>query len=747
MKIIRKILWLLFLFSVIGAAFVFGYYYAVTKNVTLRPERLILSDQSIHLYDAEKQEIKYIQAENFKQTTKICDIPNEVKQAFITVEDKRFYSHNGFDFKRILGATIKNMKAHSFKEGASTISQQLIKNTHLSHEKTLKRKLQEWKLTNLLEKKYTKDEILEKYLNSIYFGHSCFGITSAANFYFGKTPNQLTLSDAAILAGLVKSPNHYSPFRNPQKCKQRKACVLSLMRNNDCINDEAYEIALREELPTQQNNHAPSDYAHFVFDELTEIAESKQFKLRGKIEIFTYLDPNLQTALNEISNQHTESDKAFMVLDNQSLGFKACISTIGNARRLPGSLIKPLLVYGPALEENLISPATPILDKKINYSGYQPENYDGMYHGYVSARECIEKSLNIPAVKTLESLGTKTAIKYMEKLHLPIAKDDESLALALGGMKNGFTLSDITSAYATFANDGQYGEGKFISSIKINGTNVYTRKKAQEKVFSMDSAYLMTDMLKSTTKSGTAKKMRNLPFEIAAKTGTVGTDNGNTDAYTISYTSKDCVAVWLGNATNDKIPYTGGGLPCNYALKINEYLYNAYIKKKQNIPPFMKSSNIVNVSLDKSAYYDTHTILLADEQSPPTYRFNELFKKSNIPLNKSDIFSSPSIVTPNISVKENAVTLTFDPHSPSFYEYQIIRKESESNQSTILYHGPFTPSFSDNALQSNKVYIYTVIPIFKNNTGKPIILPSISTKDGLFSKKEEKILEENWWDY
>ena len=745
MKLIKKLIWLCFLLTILIGAAVFGYYYAVTKNALLHPEKLLFNEKSVLFYDYQNNVVGNSEFLCSGQNTKIGDIPQKVQRAFVDVEDKRFYQHNGFDLKRIFGATAHNVKAHSLKEGASTISQQLIKNTHLTQEKTFKRKLQEIKLTRILEKRYTKQEILEKYLNTIYFGHNCFGITAATDFYFGKTVSELTLADGALLAGLVKSPNYYSPFQNPEKCANRRNLVLRLMQENQTITEEEKMQAIAAPLP--QNKHfSQRNYAHFAFEEFTKIAEEKDFRIGGKIEIFTYLQPEIQEALKTIS-QEVACDKSIFVLDNQNLGFKACVSSVGNIARLPGSLIKPLLVYAPALEENVLSPATPILDEKINYSGYSPDNYDGEYHGYVSARECVSRSLNIPAVKILESVGITKAKFYMQALHLPIEKEEESLALALGGMKNGYPLQDVTSAYATFANNGVYQKGCFIQSIKINGKTVYTRKAEKRRVFSEESAYLMTDMLKTTAAQGTAKKLRNLPFEIAAKTGTVGTANGNTDAYALAYTPNDCVSVWLGNRNNEKIDHTGGGLPCNLLLQIHENLAQNYAKKNQKIPSFVKPKKVVSVCLDKPSYYDKHTMVLADDNAPKEYCFTELFKSSEIPLNKSVSFSKPSISTPTVSTENNGVCITFDNASPTYYSYRIIRKDYVTHNTKIVYDGDRIDRYTDEDLSPNRTYEYSVIVSYKNHESAPIVLPTVSTSETTTKINKDAILEKNWWDY
>ncbi len=744
MKIIKKIFLLLFLAFLALSLMALGYYFAVTKGVTLSPEKLLFSEKNVTLYDDFEEPVRGVSFHFSQQTTSIREIPEHTKRAFVDVEDKRFYKHGGYDVKGILRATLHNLRSHSFKEGASTISQQLIKNTHLSQEKTVKRKLKEWKLTRELEKQYTKEEILERYLNTIYFGHSCFGITFASEYYFNKKPSELTLADSAILAGLVKSPNYYSPFKNPDACRRRQNVVLTVMEKNGSITVHEKASALRIALPQAPTTREHTDYAHFVFDELTALSEKEGFTLGGKIQIHTYLQPELQKKVEEIANGYTASDKTLLVLDGKSRGFKACVSTVGNIPRLPGSLLKPLLVYAPALEENILAPATPILDAKINYGGYSPENFDGAYHGYVSARECVERSLNIPAVKTLETLTIEKGTTYLEQMGLPVSKEDKSLALALGGMKKGYPLKDILAAYSCLQNGGVYSPCGFIKRIQIDSQTVYEKKASPRQVFHEESAYLMTDILKTTAERGTAKKLRTLPFAIAAKTGTSGTKAGNTDAYALAYTPLDCAAVWIGNADNSFVDTTGGGSPCSLLYQIHQALQERYEKKGRRIPPFPSNNRVKSVELDKSSYYDTHTLVLADELSPKEYRFTELFKTSSIPLNKSTSFTSPSIPMPHITIMRDIVDITFDKHCPTYYTYKIER--TESGKKITLYNGEYLPSFQDKDLLSDKTYVYTVTPFYKERAGKTITLPIVTTKNAGTSLNNQEILSKEWWE-
>ena len=746
MKVLRKILFIIFLsFSVLILSGL-GYYFAVTKDTKLQPQKLLLDEKNIVIYD-ENGEIASV-ATGIKQTVPLSEIPQKTRQAFIDTEDKRFFTHNGFDFRRIVKATLTNLKAGSFKQGASTISQQLIKNTHLSQEKTVKRKLKEWKLTRELERNYSKEEILEKYLNIIYFGHNCFGINSASEFYFGKKPSELTLADSAILAGLVKSPNNYSPFKNPENCQKRKERVLKGMLTSGSITENELQTALAVALPqTPSVNTKEIGYAHFVFDELSAIAEKYDFTVGGKIEIYTYLDEPLQKKLIQTAENYKETDMMASVISNETHGISACISTVGDVKRTPASLLKPLLVYAPSIEENLLSPATPILDEKINYGGYSPENYDGQFHGYLSARECLAKSLNIPAVRILETLGVQKGAEYLTKLGLPVEEQDLSLALALGGMQNGYTLPKLLSAYSVLQNGGQFYESGFIRSVKIDGIEVFNRTVTPAKVFSEDTAYLTTDMLKTAVQSGTAKKLRALPFPVACKTGTAGTDKGNTDAYALSYTTRNLVGVWFGNADNSYIDYTGGGAPCNFLFQIHEYLNAVYTSKGETIQDFSKPSTVTTVELDKTSYYDRHIILSADPKAPVEYTFSELFKNSCIPLKQSDSFTNPSISPPSLSLKENGVEITFQSSTPEYYSYKILRTNYNTHTTKMLYYGERIDYFLDDTIENGKTYQYSIVPIFQNNIGQKITLPTVTTSADELPLEKDKILEKDWWDY
>lgn len=755
MKLLKKLFKIFLLLLLLAFFFGLGYYFYATKNVVLLPEKLLLRDNDALIFDELDNPVLNASTETTQETTPIESLSESTKLAFVDVEDRRFFSHHGFDLRGVVRASLKNLKTLSFKEGASTISQQLIKNTHLTHQKTIKRKLQEYKLTAKLEKKYTKKEILEKYLNTIYFGHSCFGITSASKFYFNKSPKELTLGESAILAGIVKSPNNYSPFKQPEKCLARRNFVLQSMCDLGHISKKECDTAKKEVLPTTPNEYNfHKAYVSALFDELELLSDAYNFKLGGNLKIYTYLNTNLQNEIEKLT-QIKDCDFVISVLDNQTRGFKAYSSSAGKIVRPPASIIKPLLVFAPALEEKFLSPATPILDEKIDFSGYTPKNYDDKYRGFVSVREILSKSLNVPAVKILNAIGLEKACSYMKKLDLEIEPTDQSLALALGGMRNGFDLNSLVNAYSTFPNHGEYAKGGFVRKVVVDNTIIYERNAQTNKVFSEETAYLTTDMLKSAVKDGTAKKLRSLTFDVAGKTGTNGTEKGNLDAYTLSYTTKDTLGVWLGNRNNTSIQESGGGLPANLSLKIHQFLQSYYQKNNQTIENFQRPKNVKNIALDRIEYEKSQKLLLADDHSPNEYKFYELFNLDHLPMQKATHFSIPTIPTPKITIDNGIINIMFDINTPRFYRFLVKKRHYVSHNTyathSILYEGEFQAELIDR-IQDNERVLYTITPIFGDNIGKPIHLPVVAGKSAenlkpIVPLQPPAISNKDWWNY
>lgn len=719
---------LLILFTVFAV-----YAFVVTRDAKLDVAKFEQASKYISIYDGDDKKLSELSLYGANKSVHADELPDHVKNAFIAAEDKNFYRHHGLDYKGIARAIVKNIQARSFRQGASTISQQLVKNTQLSSEKTLARKLKEIKLTKQLERRFSKNKILESYLNTIYFGHGCYGIAGAANYYFGKEPADLSAAEGATLAAVIRSPNNYSPFVAPEKCKKVRDGILKQMLSLGYLTQSEYDEAVQQPLPLRSENSIGSQcYLAAVYDELESLPIFAPYELRNGWNIYTYMDSALQKYTEELHTDADRSGKAIAICDNKTGGIRVWYSTEGNLRRQPGSAIKPLAVYAPAAEENLISPCTPILDEKTGFGGYTPSNYKDNYRGWVSVRQALADSLNIPAVKILDMLGTDVSAAYLQRLGLPLPEEDKTLALALGGISHGYTPTEMAGAYAALA-DGVYTQPAFIRKIlSADGKTVYERSPQKRRVFSESTAALISDMLRTAAKTGTAKKLATLPFEICAKTGTSGTEKGNTDAWTVSYTTAHTVSVWMGNADNSLTDITGGGLPCHYALLLNKKLY------AKSTPENFSRDGLTECRIDKIAYERDHEVLRASDAQPDKYTFTELFRSDRLPEQTSSTFETPRAQA-EISYSNGTVTILLS--DTEYYSFRIRR--TGGGKTVTVADGPCAGGVTDSDLRADTVYTYTVIPYFRDaggniHEGEPIVLPSV------YCNKPDTIPPE-WW--
>ncbi|MBQ8427390.1 MAG: transglycosylase domain-containing protein, partial [Clostridia bacterium] len=546
----------------------FTFYTVITINVKLDKEKLVNMERVVSYYDNNGN--KFAEESGGIAVTDISKIPTHVKNAFISIEDKRFYEHNGIDYRGLLRATFNNIKSFSFKEGASTISQQLIKNTHLTNEKTLKRKLSEIKLAKELERNYSKEEILEKYLNTIYFGNGCYGITQASNYYFNKTPEFLDVNEGAILAAMIKAPSHYSPITNMDKCFKRKNLVLLEMKNQGYITDSEYLINSNKEISIKEENNSTNiNFLTLARNEYDALIKNCPYK-SNNFNVYTSFNPQLQQILDEEKLVNGEYDNSNIIL-NKQCDVVAFQSTCTPLLRQPGSTLKPLLVYAPAIETDTVFSCSPILDEKTDFNGYVPSNYNDNYYGYVSVKESLAKSLNTCAVKILNYVGVDKAKYYLEKTDIKLDESDNSLCLALGATAKGVSLTDLSSSYSVFLNEGNFYSASCINKITAdNNEIIYQKKKLARQIFSNETVSILNDMMEYTVTNGTAKKLSYCNIPLYAKTGSVGNKDGNTDAYTISYTSEYILSSWCGGINyglmNNYV--TGGNIPAKQSRNI-----------------------------------------------------------------------------------------------------------------------------------------------------------------------------------
>lgn len=601
---------------------------------SLDETRLIKTEKALNFLDSDGNYISDTVYDANRSYTPITEIPQHTIDAFVSIEDKRFYKHRGVDYVRIGGAIIDNIKSFSFKEGASTISQQLIKNTHLSSDKKISRKIKEIRIAKELERKYSKNEILEMYLNMLYFGDNLYGITTAARIFFDKKPCELSLTQSALIAGIINNPSRYNPYINPENSVQRRNLVLKAMLDNNKIDKTTYDKAIAEPLEIETENSRVCQYLNSVIRDARKILNlSKKQLLSKRLTIATYYDKELNESLKNIilqSNIPKDSDAHIAVIRNENgriigdASFKD--NNLAYMKRQPGSTIKPLISYAPAIEKGDIYVCSPIYDAPEEFGDYKPSNYRNRYYGWVDAREALARSLNIPAVKLLKTSGIEYSKKLCSQMGIEFAKSDNNLALALGGMTEGTTLQQLVDAYGTLARNGRYLEGNSIRYIADEeGNLIYSDSRHSNTAMGDDTAFLVNTMLKDCASKGTASALSNFG-NVCAKTGTVGNSDGNTDIYCIAYTPKYTIGVWVGDSkmSND---ITASNTACPIAKKVLNLLGDK--------TDFVKPDSVKCRYIDSVALKENHVVLLAGKDVPIKDKICEWFAERNLPTEYS----------------------------------------------------------------------------------------------------------------
>lgn len=539
---------------------------------------------SSHIYDINGNELANVHAEQNRVPVKIDKIPEHLKDAFIAVEDVRFYDHAGVDPKGIVRAVWANITNKGVSEGGSTITQQLAKNAYLTQDRTLKRKVQEVFLALQLERKYTKNEILELYLNQIYFGQGAYGVQAAAQTYFGKNVEDLDLNECAMLAGIPKSPNYFSPLNNLQAAQERKGVVLDQMAKYGYISSSTASKTKSENLNlVKPQAHADNHFASYFIDYVTQQMIEKygaDAVYQEGLKIYTTLDKDMQqaaeAAMQNLPNYSTDGSgnkqpQGALVAIEPSTGYiKAMVGGRGTdqfnratmAERQPGSAFKPF-VFAAALENGL-TPSSTVEDKPININGWQPQNYSRNFSGTVTMRYVAENSLNVPTVRIAQEVGMEKIIYLAEKMGISTfvkegAANDMNYAVTIGGMTKGVTPLEMTSAYGTFANDGVHVEPvAIVRVVNQKGEVLEEAKPKSEQVLKKSSANDLTSMLMGVIARGTGTGA-NIGRPAAGKTGT--TDNYQ-DAWFVGYVPDLVAGVWVGCDDNSRMGnMTGGTTP------------------------------------------------------------------------------------------------------------------------------------------------------------------------------------------
>lgn len=542
------------------------------------------------------------------------DFPPQLVNAVIAVEDRRFYKHHGIDIRAILRAAWFNLRHRKNLQGGSTITQQLAKNFFLSQERTLKRKLLEVAFAIYLDFRTSKEQILTLYLNQIYMGQdgvtSVAGVRAAAQFYFAKELSQLDLSEAATLAGLIRSPYRYNPLQNPLTAQKRRNTVLKIMSEEGLINERDYSVA--QALPvqtrkrTKQSRGIGADNDYFVAEVIRQLVPrfSEDTLFRYGLKIYTTLDPLLQKAAQSIVAD-SPHQAALITMDPQTGRVLALVggknfkesqfNRATQAHRQPGSVFKPF-VYGTALEHGF-TPASLLQDEPRAYTDgesiWAPQNFDGVYHGTVTLRQALSQSINGATLDLAGKLRPEPIIRFAQKMGIE-SPLERSLAIALGTSE--VTPLELTAAYAPFTNGG-FRVAPYLIVAVMDAENNIMELNGVERTSVLDPAlsYLVTSLLETTVIEGTARSLRSLGWN-AASAGKTGTTNDGRDAWFVGYTTDLLVGIWVGNDDAKPANLTGAKNALPLWAQFMKRVYAGVAPL-----PFEKPAGLVSVNIDPTS--------------------------------------------------------------------------------------------------------------------------------------------------
>ena len=739
--------------AILGALMVIAvgiYLFTILETLDeLDPDSIVNYNQTSLVYDSQDNLVSSIHGIENRIYVPLSQIPKHVQDAFIAVEDVRFRTHPGFDIRRMFGSLLQNIKAQGIVAGASTITQQLVRNTVLTQEQKIDRKVKEIILAWQLEQKYSKDQILEMYLNVIYFAEGAYGIEAASKTYFGKTVSELTVAEGGLLVGVINNPHRNSPFINEKRSLEKKDQTIDIMVENGYLSANEGEEAKKEKIAFAENVKPAYIHGYFMDMVLEEAASLLNVGLdelyTGGYRIYTTMDKELQEYVEQLYAQEDlfpkslesgeTSESALVVMDTDTGELVAVMGgrsypegqryvlNRAEARRLPGSVMKPLVAYIPAVELFDYTPVTFIDDSPLTVNGIPIRNANGEFQGIVTMRTALSKSYNIPAVKTLQEIGISTGISFAEKLGIPFTEGDHAPMLALGGMEQGTTPLEIARAFASLGDRGSYKDETTIRRIDdSHGKTIYQSRISKEQVFSEETAFIINDILQTAADTGTASKLKGL--KLAAKTGTVQLPDlpeyagikGSNDNWVVAYNPEYTAVVWMGfdkRSTENYLPSgaSGGSYTTTIAKELYEHIYEG-----KELPDFQKPVGISEVKLDRKALEEQKRVVLASALTPDEYVVTEYFKRGAEPTEQSDYWvvpSAPYNFSVTLNENENPV-VSFVPRE-SFAVYNIIRTTREGGQASLVNQiktGALDPvQWTDTQVSPGETYGYYVIPV------------------------------------
>ena len=660
-RFIKFIVIILILFLIVSIG-----YLAFKAYIFKTLAKEMFNNSTSTVFDSNKNVIAEIGSERNRDNIKLSEMPNNLKNAYIAIEDQRFYKHHGVDIKRT-GAAILSyvIRRGSSSFGGSTITQQLVKNLTGDDSNTISRKVKEWFYACVLDCCFSKDDILEAYLNIIYTGPNIYGVKEAALYYFNRDIKDLSLAECAFLAGINNSPNSYNPFSDTdksEKISKRTKTVLSKMKELGYISENEYNEAvsqvnngLKFSKGNLQNNSSVYSYHTdgLINEIISDFSNQKHisqdfatnyFYLSGS-SIYSTQNSDIQKVVeNECKNKKyvlksSKTDdyaQAAVVIMDQSNGYViACSGGLGEKtksrgfnratqmKRQTGSSMKPVAVLAPAIEKKLVTNVTVFADEPTTFTDYNGEAYSPIdydnYKGSITLRQAVESSQNIPFVKLMEQLTPQVSIRYLRKMGITTLNDkDVNLALALGGLDQGISPLEFAGAYSSIANDGIYIEPTFYTKINSHSNEtVLISKQKKRRVISKDAAFILKQLLTEpvTGSAGTATYCSISGMDVAAKTGTT---NENYDRWLCGFTPYYTAVCWYGFDMNESINFNGKNPAGLIWSSVMKNIHSGLPSKK-----FEKTDGVVTSIICRASGK------VANSSCPNT--FTEYFLKGTIP--------------------------------------------------------------------------------------------------------------------
>ena len=749
---VRTVLAVLLSLGVIGLVTAY-FAFDVPHWQTLDISKITAAPQTGRMYDNAGELITKIQGAENRVVIPLERIPVLTRQVFLAAEDLRFYNHHGIDFVRLFGALAANLREGGYAQGASTITMQLIRQSHLSTQKTIARKLEEMWLAVNLERQMSKDEILAMYLNYIYFGNGAYGIQAAAQTYFGVDAEDLSLAQAASLAASIKAPSYYAPHVNEENNRSRRLYILDTMLKEGMIDQAMHDEAAAEAIAVVERPAETLKYGWFVDAVLDEaetlLGMTSDQVLTGGLVIETTMSREHQDQLDKEFTKdifpadasdgtpvqgaaacvNTQTGEVLAIVGGRSYDVRRGFNRATRLRRQPGSALKPLVAYAPAIDQYGYMTASVLKDEPTNFGGYKPRNASYTYYGNVSIRSALQSSLNVATVALLDEIGVEAGRAYLEKVGIPLDDRDANLALALGAMTYGVSPVQLAAAYAPFGNGGVFNSPHFITKVTdASGRVLYQHRSEGERVLSEQSAFLMTSLLQSVTSSGTGAKLSAAGTPVAGKTGTVNmTGGGNRDIWMAAYNTEITCAFWMGfdepDSTHKLQGWISGG--DNTAAMARDYFKALY--QNRDKPQFTRPEGIIALEIDKQAIKWRGEPMLAVDLTPKAYRYTEYFSASNYPTKKSDIWTPPRSPN-NFTVGHNESgypLLMIQPADTAIYRVQR-DTYGESFVLTELYGtAGETLYYADTSAKPGVVYTYRVIPVHAELLNNGILLEGV----------------------